>query len=169
MTTTASYPPSVSHPPRPISPSEALSQIQNYLTLSITDTSLHPSAQLTERGPVADLSSSSAGGLVLHNLRRIEAGLRGERWADKEDEGNGNGEEGWVEEIEGGWEDMGQYQREQGVIEDGSRVREVPIEVQQSGKPVDKAERKRLKRQREKATKREKHQAREREAAAEDG
>jgi hypothetical protein len=167
MMTTTSYPPIVSQPPRPISPSEALSQIQNYLTLSLTNPSLHPSAQLTERGPIADLSSSSAGGLVLHNLRRIEAGLRGERWGDKEGEGNGNGQEGVVEEVEGEWEDMGQYQKEQGVIGGGSGVGEVEIEVQRSGKPVDKAERKRLKKLREKAMKREKHQARMREIAAE--
>ncbi|KAI9772400.1 MAG: hypothetical protein M1839_002479 [Geoglossum umbratile] len=168
--TTSSYPPIISHPPRPISPSEALAQIQAYLALSLTNPSLHPAAQLTERGPTADLSSSSAGGLMLHNLRRVEAGLRGERWGDADGEGNGNGGEGAQEMAEAGWEDMGQYQREQGVIEDVGDVQiEVPIEVQESGKPVDKVERKRLKKQREKAMRREKQQMRAREAAAEKG
>jgi hypothetical protein len=152
-TSTSCYPPIYTlQPPQSIPPSLALTYIQNYLTSTLTQPHLHPSSQLTERGPTASLSSNSAGGLVLHNLRRVEAGLRGERWGDLQgDEAEGErAEEGCPEEQEG-WEDMERYRMEQGEVVGAGKeggVGEVPIEVQESGKAVDKAERKRLKKER---------------------
>lgn len=59
---------------RRTSNSAALNLISSYLLASTTNPSLHPDALLTESGPLA----SSTEGLTLHNLRRIEAGLRGD-------------------------------------------------------------------------------------------
>ena len=72
-----SFPPYREHASRPVAPSEALSLIQAYLAASASDASLHPNALLTEQGPVSATAGSDIG-LVLHNLRRLEAGLRGE-------------------------------------------------------------------------------------------
>ena len=72
---TTAYPSTVHHSTIHISTSEALSLVSAYLEASSADSSLHPNAHLTEHGPVAPSSST---GLVLHNLRRVEAGLRGE-------------------------------------------------------------------------------------------
>lgn len=71
---TTAYPPTIHHTTTPLSPAQALSLLTSYLTAATADPSLHPHAHLTEHGPVA-LSNV---GLVLHNLRRVEAGLRGE-------------------------------------------------------------------------------------------
>lgn len=74
---TTAYPPAVHHPSTHLSTPETLSLLSAYLDAATTDPSLHPSAHLTEHGPVAPSSGPNTG-LVLHNLRRVEAGLRGE-------------------------------------------------------------------------------------------
>ncbi|KAL8767465.1 MAG: hypothetical protein Q9209_006051 [Squamulea sp. 1 TL-2023] len=120
-----------------ITPSHAQQLLSKFLEATTTDPSLHPNALLTENGPV--VASSRSTGLVLHNLKRVEAGLRGEHMAAdltfKEFDGEGlpnlisdeisnNGaeteerkgeaEEGLVED----WQDKAEYEREQ-VIEQG--------------------------------------------------
>lgn len=85
------YPPNRHHTTTRIPPSRALSLLSAYLAASTQDASLHPNALLAESGPKAAAFSSSSsvghsagsggrggGGLVLHNLRRVEAGLKGE-------------------------------------------------------------------------------------------
>ena len=74
---TTAYPPAIHYSSVHISTSEALSLLSAYLEATNTDPSLHPNAHLTEHGPVAPSSGPNIG-LVLHNLRRVEAGLRGE-------------------------------------------------------------------------------------------
>ncbi|KAI9797031.1 MAG: hypothetical protein M1833_005864 [Piccolia ochrophora] len=136
----AIYPPTISlGPASRISPSEALEQIQRYLEAAKTTHSLHPDALLTERGPEL-ASSSERGGLTLHHLRRVEAGLRGERisgevvfgslaeqeasermaeFGDAWEHANGQGEhgEGQVEEgtelMNDEWQDLESYQQQQ--------------------------------------------------------
>ncbi|KAI9841208.1 MAG: hypothetical protein M1837_000935 [Sclerophora amabilis] len=72
----ANFPPRVTHSCCPILPSTALDLLQAFLVDAESSPHLHPDALLTEGGP----QRSSAGeGLILHNLRRVEAGLRGER------------------------------------------------------------------------------------------
>ncbi|KAI9865900.1 MAG: hypothetical protein M1813_001867 [Trichoglossum hirsutum] len=174
MTSTVPYPPTQTlSPPSPIPASLALQHVQAYLASALSKPHLHPSSNLTERGPTASLSSSTAGGLVLHNLRRVEAGLRGERWGGEEEEEEEE-KEGEREEGDGvgeeGWEDMALYQREQGGGGDGAdegMVGEVPIEVYEGGRTVDKVERKRLKKERSKLENKERMERRRREAAAE--
>ncbi len=72
-----SYPPHVHHATQSITSDEALQFIQEYLFNVEIQPWLHPDAILSERGP--QLAGTLSGGLTLHNLRRVEAGLRGER------------------------------------------------------------------------------------------
>lgn len=72
-------------PSQAISPSTALSHISDYLTSADTTPHLHPDCIFTEAGP-AFSTNASADGLVLHQLRRVQAGLRGEHLAAEVDE-----------------------------------------------------------------------------------
>ncbi|KAL9633191.1 MAG: hypothetical protein Q9164_004843, partial [Protoblastenia rupestris] len=71
MTTTA-FPPTVQHTSTRILPSSAQTLLSTFLHNTTTDASLHPNALLTENGPITPSST----GLVLHNLTRLEAGLK---------------------------------------------------------------------------------------------
>jgi len=74
-----SFPPHITiQPPLPLSPTTTLTHIQSYLDLSRTSHHLHPDCNFDENGPTL-AGHSAYGGLVLHQLRRVEAGLRGER------------------------------------------------------------------------------------------
>lgn len=131
-------PPLRKHTSRRILPSAALNLISSYLLASTTNPSLHPDALLTESGTLA----SSTDGLTLHNLRRIEAGLRGDNLgadltfskfggeglpdlharAPGPISGTGrrgefNGEKGAAEEE--GWQDREEFEREQEVVVGG--------------------------------------------------
>lgn len=86
----SAYPPHQHLTTTRIPPSRALSLLSAYLVASSQDASLHPNALLAESGPKAPAVTSSSstshnaggrrggGGLVLHSLRRVEAGLKGE-------------------------------------------------------------------------------------------
>ncbi|KAM0795487.1 hypothetical protein BDR22DRAFT_976943 [Usnea florida] len=143
---TTAYPPTTHHSNTHLTTSEALSLLTTYLTATTTDPSLHPSAHLTEHGPVAPSSGPNTG-LVLHNLRRVEAGLRGENLGDdlsfrrdgEEDERGGEGgaemrvlPNGGAEEVgeysfegqgdmepgvDGGWQDKAEFERQQDVLQ----------------------------------------------------
>lgn len=130
MATYNCFPPHHSKPSQPISPDIALAHLQAYLTASETTPYLLPNARIESSGPAAKDSST---GLVLHNLRRVEAGLRGEWLAPSLELDSGDslggaaahdGADGNVEMAEGGiggvqedWQDLGEYQREQSVEE----------------------------------------------------
>ncbi|MCJ1366331.1 hypothetical protein MMC16_005459 [Acarospora aff. strigata] len=145
MSTIQSLPPAVHHSTRPVSPTTALSLLSTYIASAATDASLQPNALLTERGPISSTSGSSTG-LTIHNLKRVEAGLRGEHlgadlsFAKFGGEGlpdlqvgvNGvvgggdvevNGEGGEGREGEGGgagedgWQDLRVYEREQEITD----------------------------------------------------
>ena len=78
MVISNAYPPHVHHSTECITPAGALSLLSAYLTAATKDASLHPSALLTENGPTTPSSGTQNTGLVFHNLKRVEAGLRGE-------------------------------------------------------------------------------------------
>ncbi|KAF2842770.1 hypothetical protein M501DRAFT_913721, partial [Patellaria atrata CBS 101060] len=61
-----------------VPPSRALELLQSYLAASTKAPHLHPDSTFTPSGLKYPLASGAAGGIVLHNLRRVEAGLRGE-------------------------------------------------------------------------------------------
>ncbi|MCJ1405001.1 hypothetical protein MMC11_008227 [Xylographa trunciseda] len=71
------FPPHRLHSSRQIAPQEALSLLSSYLEATTVESYLQPNALLTEGGPVSATSGPNTG-LVIHNLRRVEAGLRGQ-------------------------------------------------------------------------------------------
>ncbi len=135
---TLSLPPTRSKSSKPISTAHALSLLQTYLSAAENPSNAHllPNATLQQDGPKAQ--SEAGANLVIHNLKRVEAGLRGEWLApvldlqgvDAEDPfgvtsigfanggtaGGVNGNGGGEEQMEG-WQDLEEYQREQSVEE----------------------------------------------------
>ncbi|KAL8812713.1 MAG: hypothetical protein Q9200_000823 [Gallowayella weberi] len=134
MSSFNAYPPVRHHSSQRISPSKAQEFLAAFLEATTIDSSLHPNALLTEDGPMN--ASSGSTGLVLHNLKRVEAGLRGEHLAadltfkDFGGEGlpslmsNGipiagaendrsNGEAGQDALLD--WQDKEEYEREQAI------------------------------------------------------
>ena len=151
--------------------------VQEYLSEANEQHYLRPNARLTDQGP-QESSSTHAGGLVLHNLRRIEVGLRGERLApdptdfSQSDEPNLPTADALNQVPHGGaegdWQDLETYQREQSIEGGDVLGREGDItnsSNQMSHDRIDKAERKRLKNERRSKQKRGR---RERERAAEE-
>ncbi|KAL2040116.1 hypothetical protein N7G274_007019 [Stereocaulon virgatum] len=158
---TTAYPPHRLHTTTQISPSQALTLLSAYLHATTTDPSLHPNALLTDNGPITP-SSGSTTGLVLHNLKRVEAGLRGEHLAADltfEKFGGeglpglmpvGGGSEGGKEVVggakeadldlgmEGGWQDKEEFEREQEVVQGelGNRENGVGAEAGEEGGQV---------------------------------
>lgn len=150
---TTAYPPAVHHTSTHLSAPETLSLLSAYLAATATDPSLHPSAHLTEHGPVAPSSAGPNAGLVLHNLRRVEAGLRGENLgedltlrkdggdgvpglmtmmmrATDGDGGGGDGGSGSQEqEGDGGeWQDKAEFERQQEVVQGDIGKRDSAVE-----------------------------------------
>ncbi|MCJ1373449.1 hypothetical protein MMC20_004677 [Loxospora ochrophaea] len=142
MTSFNAFPPHRLHSSRPIPASQALDLLSTYLEAAANDAALHPNALLTEDGPTSVTAGSNTG-LVLHNLKRVEVGLRGENlgadlsFAKFGGEGlpdlqlvNGNGvgpnEQHAVEfEVQGtsmdtgpnGWQDPTEFEREQEITQ----------------------------------------------------
>ncbi|KAL8997886.1 MAG: hypothetical protein Q9169_002968 [Polycauliona sp. 2 TL-2023] len=79
MTAFDAYPPMLLQQSERISTSYAQQLLSDFLEATTNNPSLHPNALLTENGPV--VASSGSTGLVLHNLKRVEAGLRNEHLA----------------------------------------------------------------------------------------
>ena len=77
VTHDTAFPEHRKHSTSRVSNIEALSLISQYLEKAENDSSLHPNTQLTENGPIVPFSNAATG-LVLHNLKRLEAGLKGE-------------------------------------------------------------------------------------------
>ncbi|CZS89726.1 uncharacterized protein RAG0_01008 [Rhynchosporium agropyri] len=127
----SAFPPQRSVASIPVSQDVALKYLTSYLVSAKSSPHLLPNARLEPSGPTAGSSNSN---ITIHNLERVEAGLRGE-WlaptleleegvgdvpiADGMDDGT-NKQEG--DEGEG-WMDLDQYQREQSIegrdVEDG--------------------------------------------------
>lgn len=153
------FPPHRLHASRQVSQSEALAFITTYLEASDTNAALHPNALITKNGPIS-ASSGGATGLVLRNLARLQAGLRGEYLAPEAIVRTGEDEDipenqstfppstmqigGIVETAEPtydplmgqeGWQDLSDYEREQDV-ERGDIGEPVPARVlNQAEKP----------------------------------
>jgi hypothetical protein len=121
----SAFPPYRAIPSVPISQDIALKFLSSYLEATKTSPHLLPNARLESSGPTAGSSASS---VTIHNLKRVEAGLRGE-WlapildleegkvtvAEGKDDGTNKGQD-VNEEAEGeGWMDLDEYQREQSI------------------------------------------------------
>lgn len=164
----AAFPPVRSLQSIPITTTEALQRLQSYLEATKANPALLPNATLQADGPKAQ--SESASNLVIHNLKRVEAGLRGEWLApslELEAEGMAgfesfpvmeNGQEGGDDDPGEGWQDIEEYQREQSIEmgEIGPRETRIGQEVQEAlpvlnmetGRRLDKETRKREKKER---------------------
>ncbi|KAG4439350.1 hypothetical protein IFR05_005162 [Cadophora sp. M221] len=127
----SAFPPQRSVASIPVSQDIALKYLSAYLEAAKTYSHLLPNARLEPSGPTAGSSTSN---ITIHNLQRVEAGLRGEWLAPTLDleEGNvpiaegmddGTNKEQQNAEEEG-WMDLDQYQREQSIEggEVGDRV-----------------------------------------------
>ncbi|KAK5739446.1 hypothetical protein LTR17_005351 [Elasticomyces elasticus] len=81
MALRATYPPIFHHPSLTahLTPLETQLQLASFLSLTASAPYLHPDAQLSTSGITFAAQSGPKGGIALHHLRRIEAGLRGER------------------------------------------------------------------------------------------
>ncbi len=76
-----------SHLTRALSASDVAEKLADYITRSREHPYLHPDSYLSSAGVSFSVTSGPKGGLALHHLGRIEAGLRGEslKLASKED------------------------------------------------------------------------------------
>ncbi|MCJ1276237.1 hypothetical protein MMC21_004042 [Puttea exsequens] len=193
---TTVFPPHRIHSSTRISASHALFLLSAYLAATENNAYLHPNALLTENGPIAP-STGDVSGLVIHNLRRVEAGLRGQHLAPEEkdslgveDEARdgqtemgmqvvGDTESQPVLEMDGQWQDKEEYEREQDVMDGdiGSRGRTLDGKTEEQGGEVpsvkvsrsklEKNSRKEDKKQRRKEAKRRRHEQLQREKDAE--
>jgi hypothetical protein len=79
MASRAVYPP-IQHPTGPVvlDPTAAQIQLSAFLSQTRSKAHLHPDALLSSTGIQFSANSGPTGGLALHHLQRIEAGLRGE-------------------------------------------------------------------------------------------
>ncbi|KAF1845891.1 uncharacterized protein K460DRAFT_366738 [Cucurbitaria berberidis CBS 394.84] len=121
----------------PISLTSASRILETYLTNSERHPHLHPDALITPTGVTFSSHGGPVGGVVMHNLRRVAAGLRGEYLepektpepeeddgADTESWGHGKksgGQGGKKRKLTGDteWQDMADYEREEGFVEIG--------------------------------------------------
>ncbi|USP75375.1 hypothetical protein yc1106_02649 [Curvularia clavata] len=110
----------------PVSLSATSATLDKYLQNSETHAHLHPDALITPDGITFNAQGGAMGNLLMHHLRRVAAGLRGEYLApDKsldveEEEAAGAGAKGnGSAAADEGWQDMASYQAEQGAVEIG--------------------------------------------------
>lgn len=125
----------------PISTADASTMLQTYITNSEAHPHLHPDALITPTGVTFSSHGGPTGGVVMHNLRRVAAGLRGEYLepeatpepeedafaelgAQSKYSKKGKGTKTTFTDPEAGpveieWQDKETYEREQGEIELG--------------------------------------------------
>ena len=166
-----------------ISQSAAHDFLAAYLNRAATDPSLQPDSTLSPHGPVS-ANTGAAPNLVIHNLKRVQAGLAGEilgkdltltnqagvfelqshQFTDGQNWSGQNAQDG----ANDGWQDLQRFEREQvDLVEGGDGVEEADdaegkTEGQEDAdgssapqkETVDKEERKRKKKERRKAEQR---------------
>lgn len=172
-----SYPPALHHSTAAIPPAAAQALVAGYLARATESPHLHPDALLGASGAAFSVHGREVGGLVLHQLRRVEAGLRGEVLAPEpafEPEGPGElaGGDGravdgaGAGELAGGVEE-GEVGRRGNAVADAGR--ETAVEVEEAGgkgeSAVDREARKRAKKERGKLEKRDRAEALKKEKA----
>lgn len=135
---------------QPVSLENASAILDKYLLNSATYPHLHPDALITPSGTTFSAQSGPIGGVVMHNLRRVAAGLKGDYLEPEptpEPEGgdqdqnisafsrvNGKGKK--TIEITEDWQDMSEFEREEGQIEVGE-IGDRSNFVQEGGAPPE--------------------------------
>lgn len=164
----------------PVDVATGAAMLDTYITNSEAHPHLHPDALITPTGVTFSSHGGPAGGVVMHNLRRVLAGLRGEFLEPEptpEPEEQGDRDQSWkgknkktsfVDETALEWQDKAVYEQEQGEVEvgeifDRSNVvaeggEEPVVEVtggKRAGEAQSKEERKRAKKEKNEQRKRE--------------
>ncbi|KAK7532209.1 uncharacterized protein J3D65DRAFT_97102 [Phyllosticta citribraziliensis] len=173
-----SYPPQFVVANKPISAEEAQQAIATYLQESELEPRMHPDALLSTSGVQFASAGGPQGGIVLHNLRRVDAGLQGEVLKPDVPEDFTMMDIDPVADTTVGaqqpeGQDRDEWEREQDIVEDqgvsttfvadGTEVPEVAVE---GSSKLDKEARKKAKKERERQLKREKEQKKRQEADA---
>ncbi|KAL6236079.1 hypothetical protein BDW75DRAFT_122676 [Aspergillus navahoensis] len=156
---------------KPISQAVAHDFLAAYLDRATTDPALQPNAGISEHGPVSR-TTAAAPNIILHNLKRIQAGLAGEvlgrdlAIAEMKEGAQLAQAQSGDDNADGTWENKAQFEQEQ----DGYQVHDANVRDEPEGRDVDivdeiegegaattgtldKEERKRLKKERRKAEK----------------
>lgn len=151
----SAFPPHRSIPSIPVSQAIALQHLQSYLEATSNLPYLLPNARLEPSGPTAGSGSNS---ITIHNLKRVEAGLRGEWLAPvldlySKNYSNGattevpvaTGMDDGIDQEEGdkmgveGWQDADEYAREQ-TVEEGDIAPTSTVVAQQGDAELETAE-----------------------------
>lgn len=147
-----SLPPTIVHSTKSISQSEAHDFLAAYLGRANNDPSLQPNASITEHGPVSR-TTTAAPNLILHNLKRVGAGLSGEVLGRDLTVAKQNPGEEYLD-VAAGVSNQNEGEEEQGhdlqMAEDGFETEAGAFEEQES---LDKDDRKRRKKERRLAEK----------------
>ncbi|KAF2683502.1 hypothetical protein K458DRAFT_419098 [Lentithecium fluviatile CBS 122367] len=134
---------------RPISLADASKMLDKYIANSERHPHLHPDALITPSGVTFSSHGGPTGGVVMHNLRRVAAGLRGEYLEpeperDSEEQEQESEASSWkgkgkktkdadtADATQNDWQDMSEFEREEAAIEVGEIGRMVHI-VQEGG------------------------------------
>lgn len=156
----AALPPTTVLTTKPISQSEAHEFLAMYLERARTDASLQPNASVSESGPVSR-TTSAAPNLILHNLKRVQAGLAGDVLGrDLTVQKMNPGEDYLDVPAAGASTEQSENGEEQGE-KDGLEMKDVEMETEaeafaeqeEQSAVVDKEERKRKKKERRLAEK----------------
>ncbi|KAJ5112324.1 hypothetical protein N7532_000369 [Penicillium argentinense] len=157
-----SLPPTTVQSIKSISQSAAHDFLAAYLDRAAQDPALQPNAGISEHGPVSR-STAAAPNLILHNLKRVQAGLAGEVLGRDLTVAKQNPNEDYLDNAAGANENGNQEQEEQNeddlVMKDAEFDTEAEaFEAQQGGRDtLDKEERKRKKKERRQAEKKAKN------------
>ncbi|PVH97799.1 hypothetical protein DM02DRAFT_67780 [Periconia macrospinosa] len=137
-------PPYVAISSKAISQAEASQILEKYILNSESHPHLHPDALITPTGVTFSSHGGPTGGVVMHNLRRVAAGLRGEYLEpeatpepeEQNEEGRsrkkGRKDADTANETGEDWQTMSEWEREEGLIEVGE-VGERTHVVQEGG------------------------------------
>ncbi|KAH8726347.1 hypothetical protein GQ44DRAFT_706153 [Phaeosphaeriaceae sp. PMI808] len=119
----------------PISRDDASRMLETYITNSESHPHLHPDALITPTGVTFSSKGGPMGSVVMHNLRRVAAGLRGEYLEPEktpEPEDNDENTEGANKKINkklakkrkevpavvvDDWQDKAEWEQEEGMVE----------------------------------------------------
>ncbi|KAJ4301045.1 hypothetical protein N0V90_003135 [Kalmusia sp. IMI 367209] len=112
--------------------------LDTYLTNSEAHPHLHPDALITPSGATFSAQGGPTGGVVMHNLRRVAAGLRGEYLepepSPEPEEQSATTNGGWkgrkssentTMAAQEDWQNMSEFEREEGMIEEGGEAPEL--------------------------------------------
>ena len=151
------------HPtgPQTLDPAAAQAELAAFLSQTRTKAHLHPDALLSSTGIQFSANSGPTGGLALHHLQRIEAGLRGENLVQETQEeleavfgeemraagtlrGDDRRVDATIERVSKRsksservreWEDGAEYAQQQEIVEGEVGDRDSAHVIQQGGEP----------------------------------